>query len=321
LSTLASEALDDARDLEIATVGSRTDWDALFACAPRPHLTQTWMYGEGKRDRWEIERLVFASPRGAVAVAQVLVKRVLGLPLVARINRGPVFLETDPPAQTRAAVLRALRRRWRFLRRGALLIAPALPEGADSENSLRAAGFRKRGEFAWRSSLVDLAGSPEDMFSRLDSEWRRRVRKAEKNGVGIEASADPAAFEWMLERHAENMRAKNFVGPSTDFVRRMVAAAPGEFRLLRAVIDGEPHAAALLARFGRHAEYYLGWFDDVARRAAAGNLLLWNAALDLKRAGCAALDTGGFSVSDRYGEFKRGMRGQEYRLSGEWLAF
>jgi lipid II:glycine glycyltransferase (peptidoglycan interpeptide bridge formation enzyme) len=321
LSALASDVLADADAIRIAAVESRADWELMYARAPRPHLPQCWMYGEGKRAGWDVERLVFQSPRGPVALAQVLVKKALGMPLVARINRGPMFLDPSPAAETRDAVLCALRGRWRLLRRGALLIAPALPEGDESEVAMRAAGFRKRGEFAWRSSLVDLTATPEEMFSRLDSEWRRRVRKAEKNGVRIDVRTDDASFEWMLERHVENMRAKNFAGPSAAFVRRMIASSPGDFRLLQAVVDGQPHAAALLARFGRHAEYFLGWFDDVARRAAAGNLLLWRSALEMKHLGCAALDTGGFSVSDRYGEFKRGLRGTEYRLSGEWLAF
>jgi hypothetical protein len=43
--------------------------------------------------------------------------------------------------------------------------------------------------------------------------------------------------------------------------------------------------------------------------------------IEMQRMGCRTLDLGGFSVSDRYGHFKRGMRGEEYRLAGEWLAF
>ncbi len=57
--------------------------------------------------------------------------------------------------------------------------------------------------------------------------------------------------------------------------------------------------------------------DDAARRAAAGNFLMWNSVVEMKRVECRALDLGGFSVADRYGQFKRGMRGDEYRHAGE----
>jgi hypothetical protein len=314
--------MDVARPLEIAisTIETRAEWEALFARAPLPHLPQSWMYGEGKRGEWTVERLAIHASDGPIALAQVLVKRFAGFP-VARINRGPIFLDGRLSSQSRVAALRALRDRWRFLRRGVLLIAPALPGGEESTRELRAAGFLRRGAFAWGSALIDLSPPIDDIQRNLSAQWRTKVRKAVKNGVTLALRNDVEAFEWMLARHVENMRAKDFVGPSAGFVRRVIEASPGDFLLLQALIDGEPHGATLIARFGQHAENYIGWRDETARRAAAGNFLIWNSVVEMKRAGCRALDLGGFSVADRYGQFKRGMRGEEYRLAGEWLAF
>jgi hypothetical protein len=320
LNSVAAMALAEGLELAISPVDARADWEALFARAPFPHLPQAWMYGEGKRGDWEVERLAIHSANGPVALAQVLVKRFVGFP-VARINRGPVFLDRDPPPEIRVAALRALRRRWRFLRRGLLLIAPALAAGDESARELRAAGFVPRGSFAWGSALIDLSPPIDDIQRNLSSEWRTKVRKAGKNRVSLAVRTDSAAFEWMLERHAENMRTKGFIGPTPDFVRRVIDAGRGDFFLLQAIVDGAPHAATLIARFGQHAENFIGWFDDTARRTSAGNFLMWNSVVEMKRAGCRALDLGGFSVADRYGQFKRGMRGAEYRLAGEWLAF
>lgn len=320
LSTVADLAIADSRELSISIVESRSEWEARFARAPFPHLPQSWMYGEGKRGEWAVERLSIDSPDAPVALAQVLVKRFAGFS-VSRINRGPVFLDLHPLPETRAAALLALRRRWRFMRRGVLLIAPALDAGEESARALRAAGFFRRGAFAWGSALIDLVPPIDDIHKKLSSEWRTKVRKAAKNGVSLAVRTDDAAFEWMLERHVENMRVKDFVGPSAEFVRRVIDAGRGDFYLLQALIEGEPHAATLIARFGQHAENFIGWFDDAARRAAAGNFLMWSSVVEMKRMGCRALDLGGFSVADRYGHFKRGMRGDEYRLAGEWLAF
>jgi hypothetical protein len=307
--------------IDITPIAERTEWDALFVRVPRPHLPQCWMYGEAKRSAgWIAERLVFTGAAGPLALAQVLVKRVFGVP-VARINRGPLFLDAHASPEMQHEVFRALRRRWRFLRRGALLIAPALPDGEESTRTLRAAGFMTRGAFAWGSSLIDLTLPVAELHRRLASEWRTKLRKAEKNGVQLDVRTDRAAFDWMIERHADNMRAKDFAGPSAEFVRALVDAGPRDFVLLRALVDGEPHAATLIARFGQHAENFIGWFDDTARRAAAGNFLMWSSVVEMQRAGARALDLGGFTVADRYGQFKRGMRGAEYRLPGEWLAF
>lgn len=76
----------------------------------------------------------------------------------------------------------------------------------------------------------------------------------------------------------------------------------------------------LVARFGHHAETYLSWTADEGRRHNAHTFLMWHAFVEMKRLGCRALDLGGYSTADRYGAYKRSLRGKEYRLAGEWLA-
>jgi lipid II:glycine glycyltransferase (peptidoglycan interpeptide bridge formation enzyme) len=303
------------------SVRSRVEWDALFARAPRPAFTQAWCYGEGKKaEGWRVERLVLRDAYGPAALCQLLVKRPLGFP-VTRINRGPVFLREDTSPEYRTEVLRALRRRWRFGLRGLLLIAPSLPTGVESEALMRDAGFLHRKDFGWNSSYLDLQLSQEELFKRLAPDWRTKIRRAEKLGVTLRLRRDPAAIEWLLDKHSENMRAKNFVGPTPAFVRGVVESSPGDFWLLQAMIQGEPEAGLLVGRFGQHSENFIAWFSETARKATAGNFLMWNSAVEMQRAGCRTLDLGGYSVADRYGHFKRGMRGDEYKLSGEWLAF
>jgi lipid II:glycine glycyltransferase (peptidoglycan interpeptide bridge formation enzyme) len=302
-------------------VASRTEWEALFAHAPQPRFTQSWAYGEGKRaEGWQIERLVFRDGEGPTALCQVLVKRPMGLP-VARINRGPVFLRESLTSADRLQVLRALRRRWRFGLRGPLLIAPDLLAGDESTAMLREAGFWRRRASGWQSSRLDLTLPLEELHRRLAGDWRTKIRRAEKLGVTLRLRRDAGALEWLLDRHVENMQAKDFTGPSPDFVRAVTRAAAGDFWLLQAMIDGEPEAGLLVGRFGQHAENFIAWFSDTAKKKTAGNFLMWNSVIEMQRAGCRSLDLGGFAISDRYGHFKRGMRGAEYRLAGEWLAF
>lgn len=318
-----TSAAELAQPLEGAweIVPCRGSWDAAFARVPRPHLTQSWAYGEAKRaEGWDVERLVWHEPDGPAALCQLLVKKRLGL-RVTRINRGPMFLQDPPESGTQLRILRQLRERWRFGLKGLLLIAPALPGDAKSRRLLRQAGFWRRGRFAWGSSLIDLRLPPDELFRRLAPEWRTKLRRAEKLGVSLRQHTDIEAMQWMIARHVDNMRRKEFAGPSAPFVERLAHTAGGSLHLLQALIDGEPHAATLIVRFGQHAENFIGWFDDQARRASAGNFLMWQSVLQMQQLGCRALDLGGYSVADRYGQFKRGMRGSEYRLAGEWLAF
>jgi hypothetical protein len=313
-------ALPLARPLQWKEIGDRAEWDDLFALAPQPRFTQSWSYGEGKRcEGWTVQRLALHDEHGPAALCQLLIRRPLGLP-VTRINRGPVFLREQPTRDDQLHVLRSLRRRWRFGLRGPLLIAPSLPEGTQSDALMREAGFLHRRSAGWASSQLDLQLPLEELFRRLAGDWRTKIRRAEKQGVTLRVRRDERALDWLLDRHVDNMQAKRFTGPSPDFVRAVTRAAPRDFWLLQAMVDGEAEAGLLVGRFGQHAENFIAWFSDKARRVTAGNFLMWNSVIEMQRAGCRSLDLGGFAISDRYGHFKRGMRGAEYRLAGEWLA-
>jgi lipid II:glycine glycyltransferase (peptidoglycan interpeptide bridge formation enzyme) len=309
---------------EISTmdVTSREHWNKLFAEAAAPHFTQSWCYGEGKRmPGWSVERLAFEGSEGTVAICQVLVWRIVGVPVVARINRGPLFMMRSPPGETQFAVFRALRRRWRFGRRGLLLIAPALADSGASYSVLRGAGFFRRRAAGWGSSLIDLQPSLETIRASLSSKWRNHLNTALKAGIGVSVRKDAAAVEWMLQRHAANMARKGFAGPAVDFVQRMNAASPEDFWVFQAQLGVEPVCGILVARFGSQAETFLSWTGDSGRRANAHHLLLWHVLVEMKAAGCRMLDLGGFTTTEKYGAYKRGMKGTEYRLSGEWFAF
>ena len=303
-------------------ISSRAQWDRLFAQVATPHFPQAWSYGEGKRAQgWSVERLAFESSEGTVAICQVLVRRVLGMPLVARINRGPMFLARCASDELQAAVFRALRQRWRFGRRGLLLIAPALSSSEANTALLRTCGFFERRAGGWGSALIDLSPSLDAIRAALSSKWRNHLNAALKTGMDARVRQDPAACEWMLERHAANMKAKGFVGPGVDFVRRMIAASPEDFRVFQALIDNEPVCGILVVRLGDQSETFLSWTSDAGRRSNAHHRLLWQVITEMKGAGCTALDLGGYTTSEKYGAYKRGMKGKEYRLSGEWLAF
>jgi len=319
LNELTMDQVSRVPTVTIALVDRRDQWDSLLAQVSQPHFPQSWSYGEGKRSQgWTVERLQFEHDERPVAMCQVLVKRVLGIPIAARINRGPLFVR-DASAEVQLAVLHALRQRWRYGRRGLLLIAPSLLEGSESTALLRAAGFTARKAGGWGSALIDLQTSLEAIRAGLSSKWRNHLNGSLKAGIAVRISGDREIFDWMLDRHASNMAIKGYEGPSVSFVRNMIGSSPQDFSVFQAYIDNQPVSAILLARFGTHAETYLSWTGEAGRRSNAHHLLLWHVIAESKAAGCHALDLGGYTTSGKYGAYKRGMKGREYRLAGEWL--
>jgi hypothetical protein len=320
LSTAIPAARAATHLLTPLVMDAREAWELFFAQLPAPHFTQSWAYGEGKRAQgWDVERLMFVRGSEPLALCQVLVKRVLGLRVAARVNRGPLFLP-GVDQQLQRATLHALRQQWHWGRRGLLLIAPALPADDASAALLRAAGFFRRRAAGWGSSLIDLQPSLESVRARFASKWRNHLNGSLRAGLTLCVSQEREAFDWMLERHAANMRAKGFVGPAPPFVRAMIEASPTDFQVFQAMLGGEPCCAILVARFGQRAETFLSWTGDAGRRSNAHHFLLWHVIVALKAAGCRVLDLGGYTTTDKYGAYKRGMKGEEYRLAGEWLA-
>lgn len=316
-------SVDDAvTQCVIRPARGRDEWDALFGRVAAPAIVQAWAYGEAKAATgWCVERWVFERDGVPVAICQVLVKRVLGMPVAARINRGPLFLAALPGEETVRGVYVVLRRRWRFARRGVLVLAPGLAQSDAHRQWLRDAGFIARGSAGWCSSVLDLSEDAATLRRRLAPTWRTQLNGAERGGLDFEVTDSPEAFEWMLARHQDNMRDKGFTGTSPAFLRALRGAAPDDVFVCRVRHEGQPLAGMIVVRFARSAEYFVGWFGCEARRRKAGNLLMWNAALAMQARGCTRFDLGGYSSSDGYGRFKQGLRGSEYRLLEEWVAF
>jgi len=288
-------------------VGDAGAWDALLRRARRASFTQSWAHGEGLlAEGWKVRRLVFGDGE-PVALCQVRTRRVAGFP-VARVDGGPVFLRDDPRAVL--AVLRALRRRWRFGLRGLLLLGAALPDGEESRALLRAAGFWFRRADDRSHAPFDLRLTLDELQDRFAPDWRMSIRRARKLGFMLRLRRDAAALDWLLERPRGELHAGELADRTPRFFRAAFDARPQDFWLLQAMRDGHPDAAVLLARTGPAASIVLAWAGPGPRRSAAVDFLLWNSAIEMQRAGCQTLETSFGAERSRI----------TVREAGEWLA-
>ncbi len=312
------------RGYHLRTVRDSSEWEAYFNAIPYPHLMQAWPYGEAKKHaaRWHVRRLVFERGDTPVAICQVLEIRAIGLRVASRINRGPMFLDQAPSHEDRLNVYRLLRRQSRFISGGPLLIAPALPLTEENESLLDGLGFKRRKNTGWCSSLVDLHQDEPVLRARLARNWRNQLRKAQNAGIVLEALSSTESMEFMLDMHVKNMAEKNFVGPKVALIKALYQARPEDFVVLKATLEGEPIAALAVVGFGASAECYVGWFGaGRGRQVSVGNFVYWEAIMAMKKAGRRWLDLGGYYSSDKFGHFKQGMGGTEYKLVGEYLAY
>lgn len=319
----------------VEPVTDRAHWDELFSRVEQPHLPQSWAFGEaveatvGRRPQrpqrlldvggWRARRIVFERNGEPVAICQLLEKSLAGLRVAALVDRGPLMLDADPSEEVVRDVYQTLRRARRYFG-GLLILVPPLPEGTATSRLLGELGFRPRRVGGYRSTRVDLRPGEEGMLNNLRTNWRRNLKSGQRSRAVISQSNAPKDMAWMVDRHIQNMRERGFDFPAAALVQALYDAAPDDFRIFRAAVDGEFIAGMCTYRFGQVGEYYVGWVSEAGRKTNVNNVLFWQAALDLRSRGCHWLDLSGMRAGATE-PFKTGMGGTEYQFTHNWLAY
>ena len=125
---------------------------------------------------------------------------------------------------------------------------------------------------------------------------------------------------WILQLYSDMMIKKSFKGPSQDFYS-ILCDINKDFFVFQAILDDDPVAGILIIKHNDSCVYLIGWNNSLGRKVYANNFLLWNSIKTMKQEGCVFFDTGGLDEEKTPGitRFKRGLRGEEYSLVGEWL--
>ena len=319
----AELAENDQTAVRIEDVTDRAEWDMLMRALPFPHLPQSWAYAEAKAavGPWSLRRVVFRRAGRALAIATVLQLKVLGISVLNRVNRGPMFFDADPSEAEQREVIAALRRGFGRFWRGPLLLASALDASAPSARLLQDLGLKRWHARGWRSGRIDLTRDIDEIWAGLSSTFRNRHRGAKRAGATIRIADDAETYAWMVARHLENMQQKGFRAVGPDFLETLRENLPkGDVSVFQLISDGQPVAGMSVVRFGTECEYHIGWFGPEGRRLNAGNALMWAIIEEMKRRGCTSFDLGGMLEGSGYTQFKRTMRATEYELAGDWLS-
>ncbi len=302
---------------------TRLEWDRLLEKTGRSNALQSWGYGDAKHttEGWQVRRGVFLEAGEPRAIVQVLQKRVAGILLVSRLNRGPLFLQV-PTFQDQETVWRQLSLLGDWRRARALFVAPEMDLSGASLLLLAELGFRTRPGRSWSSARIDLSMDLTAIRKGLNGKWRNMLASSEKAGLALTVDPSPEAFEWIVREYEQLMRDREFVGPPPKLLREWRAGVTDDepMVVLRAVEGGETVAGVCLALHGSSATYLLGWNGDRGRRSRASHYLLWHSIEYLKQAGLRWFDLGGIDEVANPGiaQFKLGMGGEFYDSVGEY---
>lgn len=301
----------------------RADWMALMAEVACPTLEQSWAYGAGvaHAGKARVRRAVLVRDGKTIGIVQVFEKRFSIGVTQARILRGPLFLDPEPPEDVLSRSLRRIRSEYRRRRGRFLFWQPELPDTEAARALLRACGLR-RTVTGYATLTIDLAKPEDDLRACLKGPWRRAMASAEKAGLRTQVASGGPPLAWLIGEADRHRRKHGYFAPTAVQLRAMTAAcAQKEAEIVAAIAsEGAPVAGALVLVHGRAATYVAGWSGPQGRRRSANHLALWRAILTLKKRGVRWFDLGGVTAAaPGVARFKVGTGGTLLTLAGTYL--
>ena len=300
------------------------EWSRLLEQFDDATLYQTAAYGEVRWGKKNLSRIVLKRAGEVVGTAQLRI--ICPTPLkcgIAYLRWGPLWerrghvFDPEVPARLAGAIEQEyLKRRKLFVR--------IVPNAFVS--SKRADVFRDAfSQFAFESSesteiyrtfVLDLAPSLEELRTRLDAKWRNKLKQAERNGLTVISETGAEAYQTFCEMYLQMRRRKTFetTVDVNEFGRiQEKLANPQRMHILICQDKGIPIAGLVSSVLGNSAIYLLGATSDAGLNSRGAYLLQWTLIRFLKENGIRFYDLGGIDPAGNPGvyQFKRGLSGAD----------
>jgi len=314
-----------------------SEWDFFWQKCLSSNLLQSWQYCQSiALDKKFLTQcyLILDNYNQPIAIAQLLVKSWPVIGGVARLNRGPLLLNTYSEKDEIALKSKVLGVLTRELSKNNYIFfyyAPDLVESKFAFDSMSLLGFRKLSKSPWESAKIMLRLGEDDLLMSFSGKWRNQMRKGLKLGVSVRKyENNNENLNLLIKTYCKFKSDRGFKGPSEKLLRSLFFQTGEKWRLNFFVAygsdasEGDSELGILVSIIsGDTAIYFLGFANDRGRAMQANSVLLWHAILNAKKNNCLWFDVGGLGEETPKGiaEFKRGLNGRPYKLIGEWRRF
>ena len=293
---------------------NQQEWDEFVAGAPEANFLHSWAWGEFHEARGKtVVRRVFVENGRIVAAYEGQVETAKRGTYMA-IAGGPILdWERDDIVKAAFADIReqGAANGCVFVR-----VRPQLEDSEDARALFRNLGLKSAPiylsvEFA---GVLDLSKSEEEVLAGASQNFRRALRKAEKNGVEVEASTNPEDIKTFYEIQLQTAKRHDFVSFSEDFLRKQFAAFAkyDEVKLYTAKFEGEILAQNFMIFYGNEASYHYGVSTQLGTRMSSAPLMHMRAMREARERGIKRYNLWGITGEDEtehrfYGvsQFKR----------------
>jgi dTDP-4-amino-4,6-dideoxygalactose transaminase len=305
---------------------SYQEWERVFYSINKSNLLQSWDYGEAKSKTqgWSVLRSIIYNKVKPIGVVQVLIKKYPVFGRIARINRGPLFVD-KVTYKTELHIYKLLGKELSKHNIRILFIAPEINFSDHARIGLKLLGYSKIKKQSWRSSWLDLSLSNEVLRQKLNGKWRNQLKSSEKANLEFKVSGLKDDLVWLTNKYLVFQKQKKFEGIPISILNffRDKSNRKDQVYTTFAQKDGIPIAGLIIIKHGIACTYVVGWNDKIGRSFYATNFLLWKSIIEMKKIGCKWFDLGGLNEDLYYDitRFKNGLGGCKYKLIGEYIKY
>lgn len=296
-------------------------------------IYQTWPYQQvrGEIGGQKVSRFIVKDENGHVAtMGQVRIKhvKILGLK-IGYIQWGPLVRGNDGTLKCCVEILRALRTTYLGERVNVLRVVPNIYKGKlgnQLEFILESAGFTKNRNIApYKTFIVSLIESEEEIFSRIYKEGRRLIRRAGEKGIDITNYTSDESFEILERMYHKAKQRKGFAGIHSGQMRRVQLALTDDEKMwiIIARINGNPVSAQAVSHFGDTAIPVVFANEPEGLKSGAAYLVWWRSYRMSRDLGMKYYDLGGIDPekNPKGYLFKKRMGGEESLHIGAFEAY
>lgn len=304
---------------------SESEWGELLEQFVDANIYQTWAYGSVRWGEQNLSHIILKRGTEVCGMAQLRILRPAGLRAgIAYLTWGPVCQlrnEELVEAETVAALASALRQEYVEKRGLFLEVVPNAFFGSQRARAFESAfaRFARGAAFSdgcYRTFLLDLASSMEELRKHFDKKWRNQLNSAERNDLTITESSTVDDYRKFCSLYYEMQQRKNFrTKVSVEEFERIQERLPvaQQMKILICEYENRPAAGAVYSDMGETAIYLLGAAVELGMKVKASYRLQWMIIRNLKERGVRFYDLGGIdpAVNPGVHHFKAGLSGDD----------
>ena len=302
---------------------NQSEWERCAKGFSDYSIYQTWAYQNGRAEMagQELSRAVVKDENGkVVTMCHVRIKNVKGLGLkIGYVQKGPLVQAKDGEITCSTEALIALREAYIGSRVSVLRVVPNVCDdetGQRVSQMLKSSGFKfVSSVFPYRTLMLNLDGSEEEIRSSLDRNFRRNLKKAEKSGIEIFEGQNGEYCEILREFYLSMVKRKGFKAIDLDeFIKPQSQLSSAEkMSFVVAYWEGSPISVHLASNLGATGVALLVATNEKGLRCGSSYLIWWKACIAAKNAGMKKYDLGGIDPENNPGgyQFKSQISRQE----------